>query len=390
MKKVTVLAFIQNYLPGYKSGGPVRSLSNMVEELADSIDFRIITSDRDLGDDQPYSDVVLGRWTQVGSAKVFYLSERQQNSRYIINLLQETEYDVMYVNSFFNYEYAIKPLVWRRLGLVPNRPTVLAPRGEFSPGALRISALKKRSYLTTMKALGLELGIWWQASSEFEASDIEAQFPRSRSRIRIAPNLSRRSSTAAVKREFSTRSEHDPLRIVFLSRISPKKNLDYALRVLGEVREQVTFSIYGPIGDNDYWDRCQRLINELPQNISVEYKGAIPHEEVSSVLRTYDLLFFPTKGENFGHVIAEALSAGTPVLVSDATPWRNLAALGVGFDLPLDDPASFSNAIARYSALPKTELEAMSSRAIQLMSDKSHYNDTVDANRLLFASAVSG
>ena len=51
-----------------------------------------------------------------------------------------------------------------------------------------------------------------------------------------------------------------------------------------------------------------------------------------------DLFFLPTRGENFGHVIAEALSVGTPVLISDQTPWRKLAAVGLGHDLPLAVP----------------------------------------------------
>jgi glycosyltransferase involved in cell wall biosynthesis len=43
---------------------------------------------------------------------------------------------------------------------------------------------------------------------------------------------------------------------------------------------------------------------------------------VPGVFRQYDLFVFPTRGENFGHVIIESLSVGTPVLLSDRTPWR--------------------------------------------------------------------
>ena len=56
---------------------------------------------------------------------------------------------------------------------------------------------------------------------------------------------------------------------------------------------------------------------------------------------THDLLILPTQGENHGYVIQEALLSGCPVLISDRTPWRGLAALGVGADLPLEQPERF-------------------------------------------------
>jgi glycosyltransferase involved in cell wall biosynthesis len=53
----------------------------------------------------------------------------------------------------------------------------------------------------------------------------------------------------------------------------------------------------------------------------------------------------PSRGENFGHVIAEALAAGCPTVISDRTPWRALRESRAGWDLPLDDLAGFHRAI---------------------------------------------
>lgn len=62
----------------------------------------------------------------------------------------------------------------RRLGLLPLVPVILAPRGEFSPGALGLKAWKKRPYIELTRMIGLHRGITWQASSEREAGDIRA------------------------------------------------------------------------------------------------------------------------------------------------------------------------------------------------------------------------
>ena len=85
--------------------------------------------------------------------------------------------------------------------------------------------------------------------------------------------------------------------------------------------------------------------------MTVKYHGVIKHEEVARELAGHDLFFLPTWGENFGHVIHEALAAGLPVLISDKTPWRNLEDQGVGWDLPLDAPEKFRRVIEDQSAV---------------------------------------
>ena len=72
------------------------------------------------------------------------------------------------------------------------------------------------------------------------------------------------------------------------------------------------------------------------------------HEYVGKVMGEYDLFFFPTLGENYGHVIVEALSQGTPILIADTTPWRSLRNHNVGFDLPLSREDLFIQAIEYY------------------------------------------
>lgn len=67
-----ILTFIGSYLPGYKAGGPVRTIVNMVDSLADDHLFKIITIDRDLGDKQSYSNIKINEWNQMGQALVYY------------------------------------------------------------------------------------------------------------------------------------------------------------------------------------------------------------------------------------------------------------------------------------------------------------------------------
>ncbi len=113
MTRPVVLTFSRYFLPGYKGGGPIRTIANMAEALGDEIDFRIVTSDRDARDISAYPNVEVDKWNDVGKAQVLYLSPRSKNLSNISNILKNIRYDVLCLNSFFDPDFTIKPLLVR-------------------------------------------------------------------------------------------------------------------------------------------------------------------------------------------------------------------------------------------------------------------------------------
>ena len=382
-----IFTFGGYYLPGYKAGGPIRTLTNMVDHLGDEFGFNIVTADRDFGDTKPYPGIKLDDWNRVGKANVFYMSPKGRSLRRFKKILCSTECDVIYLNSFFSPHFTIKPLILRRLRLIPDKPLILAPRGEFSPGALGLKSLKKRVYLLVAKAFGLYRGVVWQASSEHEEADIRCWFGKDVP-VKVAPNL---PPMVHLADELPPKSEKATgcLKIIFLSRISRMKNLDGALKMLRGLKGQIQFNIYGPMEDKVYWSVCQKIISSLPENIEVRYCGSVAHDNVTSVMREHDLFFFPTLGENFGHVILEALCAGCPVLISDQTPWRDLEAKSVGWDLPLDQPELFRDVLQKCVDMDNTEYVKWSERAWEYGLQVTKDDGVVEQNRQLFQRAVN-
>lgn len=344
MNRPRILVTADYYLPGYKGGGTPRTLSSVVEWLGDEFCFKIITSDRDFGSPEPYAGIAADSWQRLGKSGVLYLPPNGLSLRKMSGLIRTTDYEVLYLNSFFSPDFTIKPLLLRRLGLIPKKPVILAPRGEFSTGALEIKWRKKKAYLALAKIMGLYHDVVWQASSEYEERDIRRWFGE-RVSIETAPDL-----VTPLSEQEPCRYRKIPgrLRVAFLSRISRMKNLDGALEMFGSVRGEVRLDIYGPIEDRKYWDRCQEHIDKLPENICVRYGGEVAPHEVIDVLSKYDLFFLPTLGENFGHVVLEALLAGCPVLISDQTPWRDLQDRGAGWDLPLDRSDEFQSVLQQF------------------------------------------
>jgi glycosyltransferase involved in cell wall biosynthesis len=385
--KPTILICIGHYLPGYKSGGPLRSIVNLVDHLQDDFDFRILTTDRDLGDSGTYTDIVPNTWNVVGPARVYYATPGTITLRGLARVIRDTPHDLLYINSFFSPRFSILPVLARRLGLIPHRPVVLAPRGEFSEGALCLKSWKKRAYLAFAKVFGLHSGITWQASSSYEAADIRREVGLTIGAIHVATDLPGRVSGEAP--DVTDHETNAPLRIIFLSRISPKKNLHYALDVLCKVQVPISLNIYGPVEDEAYWRQCEAHIAQSPVHIDITYRGSVMPAQVAETMRNHDLFFLPTRGENYGHVIAEALSVGTPVLISDTTPWRDLQSRGLGCDLPLSDLNGFAAYIERMAQLNRDEkatLRVKVKNAVMAMQEES---SGVHDNRSMFLAVLS-
>jgi hypothetical protein len=116
--KPRVLIFLAHYLPGHKAGGPVRSISNLVERLGGEFDFSIVTADRDLGDAGPYPGVEVDRWTDVGPARVLYTSPGRQKLSHFARIIKDTTHEVIYLNSLWNPKLSCRYLFGVAVGAV--------------------------------------------------------------------------------------------------------------------------------------------------------------------------------------------------------------------------------------------------------------------------------
>ena len=386
-RSLTVLTLVATYLPGFKSGGPIRSISSLVEALGREVTFRIITGDRDSGDREPYANVASDTWRPVGNAKVYYATRRALSIRNLRRLLSSESYDVLYLNSFFSFDFTIKPLVLRRLGLIGRAGVVLAPRGQFSAGALAIKSAKKRSFIAIARLMGLYENLIWQATSAHEVEDIR-RLVGAGAQIVLA-EVPRALVGARDRGTARSPKQRGVLRVAFLGRIARMKNLDFALRRLLETGGTVAFDIFGPMEDRQYWRQCESIIDAMPSGITVRYRGAVPYEEVINTLEKYDLFFLPTKGENFGHAIVDALLAGCPVLISDRTPWRNLKAHGCGCDIPLHAEDEYRAALRHFIEMEEEEIAGFRERAVGFGRDQMLREDALHQNRHLFMSSAA-
>ena len=383
--KPAILLFIQCYLPGYKFGGPVQTVVNMVNAIGDGYDFYIVTSDRDFGDEKPYPAIRYREWNRVGNAFVRYLAPEERTVGAYKKLIRETKFDLLYCHSFFDPRFTIFPLLALFLSEKSKTPVLLAPRGEFASGALSHKAPKKKLYLLLFRYFLIHfLNISFHCSSEDEKKDLANHLGTGK-KAYTALDF---NSQEHVEESRLDIPKTEPLKIILLARIDIQKNIDYAIKVAGKLKTPVVFDIFGTYHDEQYTQECLALAKQMPPGITVSLKGGIPHHEVMRTLQQYDLFFLPSKNENFCHVIHEALLSGLPVLISDRTPWHELESRNAGWEVPLDDPARFVEKLESFITMTEEERSRMRHAALKYGIEVSNNPRTLQDNLQMLESVI--
>lgn len=348
-----VLVTCGAFEPGYRAGGPIRSVARIVDTVPDDIEILLVTSDRDAGDTEPYPGLS-GRWVTRGRVRIFYLDTgRIRQWLRLWRDLRAAPADLLYVNSLLAPTFSLLPILAAATRLIGARKILIAPRGELSPGALALKSGKKRTFLKLWVPLLRRLNTAWHASTVMEQADIEKLCPAAR--VETVGN-----QTALPDEPHSVDAAvPGPARMVFISRISPKKNLDLLLAALRNVSQPVELDIYGPLEDAAYWKHCEALIADHPAHVRAVYRGELLPTAVRETFSRYDLFAFPTKGENFGHVIAESLSASCPVLCSNQTPWTETLDNGGGLVVDELTEVTLTKELARVAGMSPAERLAM-------------------------------
>lgn len=359
-KKPIILVVLAHYLPGYKDGGPVRSIKNLTDYLGEEYDIRILTVDRDQKDTKPYENVEPNQWNPVGKAKVWYVPGGKITAAAILEAGKTA--DMIYMWGCFQ-DYARKVLFLKKRKKI-KIPVVIAPMGMLSPGAFRIKYPKKKLYMTWMKACGMFRNIIWSVTDEQEEVAVRRLVSR-KADCRIARDLVSFMGEPGEREE----KKKGQLKLVFLSRISPSKNLKYVFEVLRNFavnsEEKIEFDIYGITEDKDYFKECLQIAEGLPEMIAWEYRGAVSPDEILETFSRYDVLFFPTMSENFGHVIYEAMASGCIPLISDRTPWKELEEKKIGYSIPLEEKQQYLEKLRLFLDMDNQQFIEMRRNALQ-------------------------
>ena len=349
MKKLLIMASL--FWPQKNSGGPPISIMNLVQSVKDRLDIYVISKNHEINDDQPLEGIAPG-WNQFDFGKALYTAKGEHTFGNITRLLEEVEPDVIYQNSFFSLDDLLPVLVYKKKH--KNVKIIVAPRGEFYPERLQVGKPKKTVYGKFFRYSGLLKDVYFQGTGTEECMQEKAFLGIPDDHLLNIQNIS------LLDKGFHSEVEKKPneLKLVYIARIHPTKNLLKAIEWLGSLSGNIQYDIYGSVENELYWKQCQEAIAGLPQNITVRYMGVLNHDQISSTIAQYHVYYMPTTGENFGHSIVEAMLMGKPVVISDQTPWTDVNGNG-GFAISLSDEKGFTAALNELAEMDAEEYSAL-------------------------------
>lgn len=300
-----IIIFTQYFKPAKKAGGPITSISNMIEQL--DLDFNVMARGHDLND-TVLLPVELNKWTSNNSR--WYVGFGLKSLIDLIYEIRKLRKHIFYVNGLFDIKLNLLPIIF-------GKKLIIAPRGMLQKGALQYGQVKKQIYLGLLKLVIKKKWVKWHATDLVEAADIKINFGKQK--IETVANL----ITVPNYVGFKSSKEQKQLRLVYFSLIAEKKNLLFLLQTISRIEADISLDIFGPVKDLNYFERCRTFIDQHPKLLEkVCFKGLTEANFMQSHAAEYDYFVLPTKGENFGHAIVESLANGLPVLISNSTPWQ--------------------------------------------------------------------
>jgi glycosyltransferase involved in cell wall biosynthesis len=335
---VKILIINRFFIPGYNGGGPINSILNLLNLFKNNrfYNFFLFTSNSDLGSTIPY-DVETNSCFNMDHYKILYSSNNIfiliKNYYKVKNL---DNYDCIYINSFFSFKYAILPLfIFRRSKII------LAPRGELMKGALYLKKIKKSLYLFFFYYI-LKFKIFNIYKFHFTSHDELSDFyllSYNYSNYILLENISDISDLNNYKQKEIINI--NILKFVFISRLSPKKNLHTLIEILSKFnKDNWILNIYGAFEDDNYKNYIFSLVQKYNLINKIFFNNSVSNFEVLNYFYLNDLFIFPTLGENFGFVIQESLLSNTKVVTSHYTPWDSLEKFNLGWNVDFNDKNS--------------------------------------------------
>lgn len=382
--RLRILQVVPNYYPAVRYGGPIRSVHGLAAALARrGHDIHVYTTSLD---GPAELDVPLDRPVDLDGVKVHYFRvpalRRLFWSPGLSRRLRQSVggFDAVHVHAV----YVFPPLAAARAAARCHVPYVLAPRGMLIREAInRKSRWIKTAWINCFERKSLERAAAIHVTAEMEATELGwlglpmrhvacipngVQFPRDDQPLPVGPY-----------------SDLPPRFVLLLSRINWKKGLDRLIAAWRFVPDTVLV-----IAGNDeegYQAKLLQQVRELGLSDRVIFLGPVEDAHKWALFNRAQLFVLPSYSENFGNVVAEAMSMGCPVAV---TPEVGIADLveSVGAGIVADgEPGKFSSAIRAILSRP-ADLRAMGQRGRRAARDRLSWDAVAAETETLYRAII--
>lgn len=373
-----VLTFITGIDLG--SGGPSRSVPVLVKGLAEEgVDITFMT----------YRSDNMNFHALDGTSAKLKILEKHTSTKDIEKFIAEEGFNIIQMQSIWAWSYHEVAKIARK----HNIPYLITPRGMLEPWSLRQKKWKKKLGLKLYQFKDLE-----KAACIFTTADMEAQHVRElgiKTPISIIPNgietegYPCRTSMEGVKKQ-----------ILFLSRIHVKKGIEILIEAFSHLHEE--FKDWNVVvvgnGEQDYIDSLKLKVKSLGLEDCFKILPPVYGKDKVKLYQESSIFCLPSYSENFGMVIAEAMSCGVPVITTTGTPWEHINTsipLGKGRgETPIGwcvelSVENIESTLRKAMSLDPSILYEMGQRGNQLIQDTYNYHSVAKKTKELFECIVN-
>lgn len=268
--------------------------------------------------------------------------------------LRDEKPDIVHINGIWSPQNWGFQKMAQQLGI----KVILSPHGMLEPWIMAQNPWKKKLGLFIYQKKAIKKAECLHATAQMEDDNIKALgFQKT---IYIIPNGVDLKDITQIKKEYGTR------KLVFLSRIHPKKGIEVLLDAWrNSTTEGWMLEIAGS-GEENYMAKLIQSVEDLE---NVRFVGAQYGEEKWDFLRSADVMILPTYSENFGIVVAEALAIGVPVITTTGTPWQDLENYNCGWWIDLS-VMNLKSTLLKVFNTPVNTLERMGRNGKNLVKKK--------------------
>ncbi|WP_414542634.1 glycosyltransferase [Nostoc sp. CCY0012] len=356
-------------------GGTSQAVLDMVQALqAKNVDAEIATTN-DNGDgllDVPLQKCVeyekvptwfFPRFSPTAKAVREYAFSWQLTQWLWQNMCQ---YDLVHIHALFSYPSTIAMAIAR----LQNLPYIVSPHGLLCEWSLQQSTRKKQMYLRLIEKANINHCQAVHFTSEQEQQEV-SQLGLSALNFVLPLGLSfpKQIGDARYKLRQSLNIPAEEPIILFLSRLHPKKGLDFLIPSLSQLADRRFTFILAGSGSPDYESKIKSLLMSYGLSNRTHFAGFVEGENKNLLLQGSDLFVLTSYSENFGVAVLEALAAGLPVLI---TPGVALASMLEQHQLAYvvqQDVSEITNAILDFLNSPKLA-QQMGERAHKFVLEK--------------------
>jgi len=304
-----ILQLSASYKPAYIYGGPTMSVSMLAEQLV--IAGEDVTVYATTANGLSELPVKIAKPILVDGVTVIYFKRiTKDHTHFSPSLLKHLwrtarDYDVIHIHAWWNLVSVLGCLI----ALMRKVPVIISPRGTLSSYSFHNRNNNIKSMVHSWLGKPLLKNCFIHTTSNNEYDVMKAMLPDNT--VFDLPNF-----INLTKNQFSGYQPTDHLRLIFFSRIEEKKGLDILLDALKSVAIPYKLTIAGD-GNREYVNHLKKMALDNGVTAQVDWIG-FQTDNKYRLLYEHDVMILPSYDENFGNVVIESLSVGTPVLISNA------------------------------------------------------------------------